>query len=95
MSLKSYGGKVPIKTNDEEHPIKLIDFPSREVFESIYHKRVKGENIGRYYNMMFARSKGATMPEIAKIHAISRERVRQIEIKFLRMMRQYHAKQRA
>jgi ssDNA-specific exonuclease RecJ len=91
-NLRLYGGRVPILTGDAAHPIQLVDFPTREVFASLYGKQVKGENIERYWQMLNARAKGATLVDAGRSQAITRERVRQIEAKFLRLMRQHHKK---
>ena len=89
-NLRLYGGRVPLLTGDADHPVKLVDFPTREVFDSLYGKRVKGENLQRYWEMLTARAKGASLADAGRSQAITRERVRQIEAKFLRLMRQHH-----
>lgn len=93
-NLRLYGGRVPLPTGHPDNPILLVDFPSREDFEALYGKRVKGENIGRYWEMLRARAQGATLTEAAKSQGLTRERVRQIEAKFLRLMRQNHQQKR-
>ncbi len=91
LNLRLYGGRVPIATGHDEIPIQLVDFPSRDDFAALYGKRVKGENVERYFQMMTARAKGDSLAAIARAQGVTRERVRQIEAKFLRMMRrQYH-----
>lgn len=92
LNLRLYGGRVPIKTDDADHPIKLIDFPSKHEFESLYGNRVKGENRERYFAMLRSRANGSTLIEAGKPYGLTRERVRQIEAKFLRLMRQHHQK---
>lgn len=87
-NLRLYGGKVPIDTGDPVHPIKLVDFPTRAEFEALYANRVKAENVGRYYEMMTARASGERLEAVAKRNGVTRERARQIEAKFLRLMRQ-------
>jgi len=94
-NLRLYGGRVPVATGHPDNPILLVDFPSREAFGALYGKRVKGENVERYWEMLRARAQGAPLTEAAKAHGITRERVRQIEAKFLRLMRQdYHQQKR-
>lgn len=90
MNLRLYGGRVPIATGHDELPIQLVDFPSRDDFAALYGKRVKGENVERYFQMMTARAGGASLADIARGHGVTRERVRQIEAHFLRRMRQRH-----
>jgi hypothetical protein len=91
-NLRLYGGRVPLLTGDADHPVKLVDFPTREVFDSLYGNRVKGENRERYFAMLRSRANGSTLIEAGKPYGLTRERVRQIEAKFLRLMRQHHQK---
>lgn len=91
-NLRLYGGRVPISTGSEEHPIKLVDFPTRELFNSLYGKQVKAENLDRYWQMLNDRAKGATLVDAARSQGLTRERMRQIEAKFLRLMRTHHQK---
>ena len=90
MNLRLYGGRVPIATGHAELPLQLVAFPSRDDFAALYGKRVKGENVERYFQMMTARAGGASLATIARDHNVTRERVRQIEAHFLRRMRQHH-----
>ena len=55
-------------------------------------KLVGCQLIERYWQMLNARAKGATLVDAGRSQAITRERVRQIEAKFLRLMRQHHKK---
>lgn len=89
-NLRIYGGRVPILTQDKAHPILLVDFPTWEVFDTLFGKRVSAENRSRYFQMMTTRAKGATLTEVAKSQGVTKERVRQVEAKFLRLMRQHH-----
>jgi acetyl-CoA acetyltransferase len=94
-NLRLYGGRVPVATGHPDNPIVLVDFPAHDVFAALYSKRVKGENIDRYWEILRAIAQGATLTEAAKSQGITRERVRQIEAKFLRLMRQnYHQQKR-
>ena len=87
MNLKLYGGRVPIPTGDEDSPIRVVDFPSRDEFDSLWGRAVKAENRDRYWDMLTARAGGSSMNDVARQHSISKERIRQIEGKFLRLMR--------
>lgn len=87
MNLKLYGGRVPIVTGDPDSPIKVVDFPSKEEFDSLWGKAVRAENRDRYWDMLTTRAGGASLAEVAYRHSVSRERLRQIEAKFLRLMR--------
>lgn len=95
LTLKEGLGRVPVPTGDPDHPIKLIDFPSREEFDALLGTGVKAENKGRQYEMLKARAGGATLPELAIRYGLTRERVRQIEERFLRLMRRSQASAKA
>lgn len=86
-NLRLYGGRVPLLTGHPDTPILLIDFPSREEFDSLYGNQVTTESRERYYQMLIARSNGATLADAGKIAGVTRERARQVEAKFLRLMR--------
>lgn len=83
MNLRLAKGKVPIKGKGET-PFLLIDFPNKGVFEKIYsgHNR----NIEMYWDIVNRLSSGMTMVEAGKPYALTRERVRQIEAKFIRIV---------
>lgn len=85
-NLRNHNGRVPVGTNDPDHPIRLVDFPTRDEFGQLYGNRVTGANLHRYYAMLSARAGGATLTTVAHDFGITKERVRQIEAKFLRMM---------
>lgn len=84
MNLKMFNGKVPIYHDDQLH---LVDFPAREVFDTFF-ARSPAQNRDQYWVILKARSKGNTLVHSGKPFGYSRERVRQIEAKFLRKMRQ-------
>lgn len=92
LKIRLYSGHVLIATDDTLPP-QVVEFPSRDDFYSLYGKRVKGENVARYFQMMTARSKGDKLETIAKAHGVTRELVRQIEGKFLRLMHKRHLQQ--
>jgi hypothetical protein len=85
MNLRSAKGKVPIKGRGET-PFLLIDFPSIEVFKKIY--KGHANNIEMYWDIVSRLKSGMTMVEAGKPYALSRERVRQIEAKFIRLLGQ-------
>lgn len=91
-NLRLHNGRVPIETGHKDHPLRLVDFPTKDEFDALYGNRVTGDSLGRYYEMLRARTGGATLTAVAKTYGITKERVRQIEAKFLRLMTQ---KQRA
>lgn len=90
-NLRLYNGRVPIATGDATHPIELVDFPDWDQFSKLYGHQVSAESRERYFDMLSARIKGSTLDEAAKIGGVTRERVRQIEAKFLRLMRKQWA----
>ena len=86
-NLRLYGGRVPVETGDPTHPIRLVEFPTFEQFRELYGNQVKGDNLPRYFRMLTARANGATLTDAAKAEGVTKERARQIEAKFLRLMR--------
>ena len=90
MNLKLAKGKVPIKGKGET-PFLLIDFPDKDTFDSLF-VRVHGDNRDKYWQILCSRSQGATLDESGKPFALSRERIRQIEAKFIRLLGQAYWK---
>lgn len=91
LTLKEGLGRVPVATGDPDHPIKLVPFPTRAEFDALLGTGVKAENKGRQFEMLKARAAGATLPELAKKHGVTRERIRQIEERFLSLMQRSQA----
>ena len=87
ISLREGNGRVPILTGHPDSPVMLVDFPTQAEFADLYGMRVTAESRERYYGMMLLRSKGVTLSEAGKLAGVTRERVRQVEAKFLRLMR--------
>lgn len=85
MNLRLAKGKVPIQGRGET-PFLLIDFPSIEVFKKTYKGHTK--NIEMYWDIVNRLSSGMTMVEAGKPYALTKERVRQIEAKFVRSLGQ-------
>jgi hypothetical protein len=85
MTLKEGRGKVPIPMSGSS-PYKLVDFPSREVFDSMYNRQVSDDSKDKYWDILNARSRGATLVEAGRPYSITRERVRQIEARFIRLV---------
>lgn len=90
MNLRMYGGRVPIAGTDPNHPITLVDFPSREVFDSLYSQHVATDSRDRYWSVLTARRDGATLADAGSTIGVTRERARQIEVQFMRMLERWH-----
>jgi hypothetical protein len=86
MNLRNAGGMVPIWTDDKERPWKLVPFPDKERFAQIMSdgRRGPGVDIERYWSVLTKRATGANLTETAREFGITKERVRQMEAKFLR-----------
>ena len=89
MNLRLAKGKVPIKGKGET-PFLLIDFPNKKVFKKTYKGHAK--NIEMYWDIVNRLSRGMTMVEAGQPYALTRERVRQIEAKFIRLYGQEYWK---
>lgn len=80
---------VPIRTTDPTSPYILIPFPDREEFIAAYqeeHSQTSDESIDKYFQMAKLRSEGATLTEVANAFGLTKERARQVEAKFVRVM---------
>ena len=88
MNLKNNGGKVPIRnsTQHEATPYLLVDFPSREEFDLMYSKHKSQELRDKYWTILKHRSRGQTLSDAGKPFGVTRERVRQIEARFQRLV---------
>lgn len=75
---------MPIRGRGET-PFLLIDFPDRNTFDNLY-VRVHGDNRDKYWQILRSRSEGATLEESGKPFALTKERIRQIEAKFVRLL---------
>jgi hypothetical protein len=89
MNLSQAGGKVPVEVGGDS-PWLLIDWPSRDVFEALWGKRTPQANIEKYWAMLVLRKDGAKLSEVGAKFSVSRERVRAIEAKFLRLMKEHY-----
>ena len=90
MNLKQGNGLVPIRTNDTVSPYKLVEFPNRFTFGTLFHASVTPVTVAKYWEILKRRSSGSTLEEAGNPYKLSRERVRQIEAKFLRMVTHLH-----
>lgn len=94
MNLRLAKGKIPILRRWEygEADYFLIDFPSREVFFSLYTYQTSEENKAKYWEVLNHRSRGKTRRECAKMIGATPSWVAKIEAKFCRLMRQWYFK---
>ena len=83
MNLKLAQGRVPVRVGSST--IKLVDFPSRGEFDKLY-PNLGDDSRDRYWQILKARIEGATMLEAGKPFGITKQRVKQIEAKFLNLM---------
>jgi len=88
VSLKEGRGKVPIRnsTQHEATPYLLVDFPTREEFDALYSKHKSQELKDRYWSILNLRAQGKTLVESGNPFGLTRERVRQIEARFQRIV---------
>lgn len=87
MNLRNSNGMVPIRTNDIERPWLLVPFPDRKKFADLFSvgKRGPAVDIEKYWAVLTKRKEGASLPETAAQFGITKQRVRQMEAKFLRL----------
>ena len=78
---------VPIRTSDIERPWKLVPFPDKEAFTAIFARGKRGPrvDIERYWAVLTKRAEGASLTETGAAFGITKERVRQMEAKFLNL----------
>jgi hypothetical protein len=88
MNLKEGLGKVPIRntTQHEATPYLLVDFPTREEFDALYTKHKSQELKDRYWAILNSRAQGKTLTSAGNVFGLTRERTRQIEARFQRLM---------
>lgn len=85
MNLRLTGGKIPIDTGNDRHPIMLVDMPDRGLFDSLF-KHLRPDGKDKYWDILSERLSGKTMKEVASTRGVTKERVRQIEAKILRVL---------
>lgn len=78
-------GRVPVLTGDSKSPVEMHQFPSKKKFCSLYKASVKPETLDRYYEILSLRVNGATLVDSGKPYGITKQAVRQIEAKFIRL----------
>jgi hypothetical protein len=95
MTLRDGGGRVPIynTTQHEATPYLLVDFPSREDFDVMYAKHKSQELKDKYWAILKLRAAGERLENIGNSFGLTRERVRQIEARFQRLVSQRYTTQ--
>ncbi len=88
MNLSQANGKVPVEVGGDS-PWLLIEWPSREVFDALWSSRTPPANIEKYWAMLVLRKDGAKLREVGAQFSVTRERVRAIEARFLRLMKEH------
>ena len=78
-------GRVPVATGNPSSPVEMFLFPSKKKFCSLYKASVRPETLDRYYEILSLRVRGATLVESGKPYGITKQAVRQIEAKFIRL----------
>ena len=89
MNLSQANGKVPVEVGGDS-PWRLIEWPSREAFDALWGSRTPPANIEKYWAMLVLRKDGAKLREVGAKFAVTRERVRAIEARFLRLMKAHY-----
>ena len=85
MNLRLTGGKIPINTGNDRHPIMLVDLPDRGLFDSLF-KYLRPDGKDKYWDILNERLSGKTLTEVASSRGVTKERVRQIEARILRVL---------
>ena len=82
MNLSRCKGKVPIFMGGDA-PYKFVEFPSRQEFDILFRSNSKGLR-EKYWNVLKMRADGHTLQSVGNTYTLTRERIRQIEARFLR-----------
>lgn len=86
MNPRLTNGKIPINTGDYLRPIMLVDPPARELFDSLFTKQMPANRKDIYWRVMHERLSGKTLSEVAADIGVTKERIRQMESKVIRML---------
>lgn len=91
MNLKHCGGRVPIFLGGDA-PYILVEFPDRDTFYGLYSKQTRPGSCDRYWAILNLLRQGKSLAEAGRGYGITKEGVRLIEAKFLRLMRESYLK---
>jgi len=80
MNLSLCKGKVPVFIGDQ---VQLVPFPERKEFDLMFKSNSKALR-EKYWNILKMRSEGHTLQSVGGTYTLTRERIRQIEARFLR-----------
>jgi DNA-directed RNA polymerase sigma subunit (sigma70/sigma32) len=81
INIRLCNGKVPVYVGGDS-PYKLVDFPPKEVFNEIM-KPSNQSLKDKYWGILQMRASGHSLTEVAVMYGLSKERIRQIEARFL------------
>lgn len=84
MNLRIAKGKVPV---DMGNQYIFLDFPTLDDFCQLYDNYTRPDKRVLYWEMMKERVNGKTLKEVSQLFGVSRERVRAVEAKFIRLLR--------
>lgn len=83
MNLRFTNGRIPVHLGDR---IVFMALPEREMFNSIFRTGVKPTNKDFYWAVINGRLSGKTLLELAGEHGVSKERIRAVEAKTIRLL---------
>jgi hypothetical protein len=92
VNLRDGNGMVPIMTGDPTHPFRLVPLPNREGFFNLYKTYFPGtpeQSVSRAFEIVSARAKGSTLRDAGDMFEITKQRVKQIEDKFIYLMHKH------
>jgi len=88
MNLRDGAGRVPVRSeglvpDPDLTPWVLVPFPSRGEFDKMYRLSAP-DTRDKYWQLLIERGEGASLADLGRRWGMTRERVRQIEAKFMR-----------
>ena len=91
MNLRDGNGKVPVYVGGDS-PYILIDFPDKETFFQIFKRTHYPGSKEKFWEVLKKRAGGATLVEAGKPY-MTKEAVKKVEARFLRLVRETYAKE--